>query len=475
MNAPHPPWDPAAGVVGVPAPHDSATLHVAGEAATPTTCPEPRGTLHAALGVSPHRARHDRAPRPRRRARAPGVVAVSPRPTSRASTTSAPSRPTTRSSPSASSNSPDSRCSPSPRPASTPRAAPQRWRDVDIAPLPALLTIDEALAAQSYVLPPVHVTRGDAAGALAAAPHRLQRPLRVRRPGPLLPGRTDRARDPARARRHAGLHVDAASGRSAAHGRARARRSPITTSSSNAGAWAAASAARKRRCRSSRASRRCWRARPAARSSCGSTATTTCARPASGTRSSTRTTSASTTTAASSASTSRSRRAAVSRPTCRVRSTIARCSTSTTATGCRTSRSIRIAAGRNTVSDTAFRGFGGPQGMFAIETVLDDIARTLRLDPLDVRKATCTARRAQRHAVRHDGRGQHRARADRRARSARGLSRAAARRSPRGTATSPIIKRGIALTPVKFGISFTATHYNQAGALSTSTATAPCC
>ena len=45
---------------------------------------------------------------------------------------------------------------------------------VDIEPLPAILTIDDALAAQSYVLPPVHVTRGDAAGALAAAPHRLR-------------------------------------------------------------------------------------------------------------------------------------------------------------------------------------------------------------------------------------------------------------------------------------------------------------
>ena len=41
----------------------------------------------------------------------------------------------------------------------------------------------------------------------------------------------------------------------------------------------------------------------------------------------------------------------------------------------------------NTVSDTAFRGFGGPQGMFAIEYVLDDIAHALGRDPLDVRRA----------------------------------------------------------------------------------------
>ena len=53
----------------------------------------------------------------------------------------------------------------------------------------------------------------------------------------------------------------------------------------------------------------------------------------------------------------------------------------------------------NTVSDTAFRGFGGPQGMFAIETVIDDIARALRCDPLDVRKAQPLRQdRAQRRA-----------------------------------------------------------------------------
>ena len=40
----------------------------------------------------------------------------------------------------------------------------------------------------------------------------------------------------------------------------------------------------------------------------------------------------------------------------------------------------------HTVSNTAFRGFGGPQGMFAIEYVIDDIARTLGKDPLDVRR-----------------------------------------------------------------------------------------
>ena len=71
------------------------------------------------------------------------------------------------------------------------------------------------------------------------------------------------------------------------------------------------------------------------------------------------------------------RRAAAIRPICPGRSTIARCATSTTPTSSSTSRSSRIAARRNTVSNTAFRGFGGPQGMMVIEHVIDDIARTL--------------------------------------------------------------------------------------------------
>jgi xanthine dehydrogenase large subunit len=40
----------------------------------------------------------------------------------------------------------------------------------------------------------------------------------------------------------------------------------------------------------------------------------------------------------------------------------------------------------NTASNTAYRGFGGPQGMVAIEYIMDDIARTLGKDPLEVRK-----------------------------------------------------------------------------------------
>jgi xanthine dehydrogenase large subunit len=118
----------------------------------------------------------------------------------------------------------------------------------------------------------------------------------------------------------------------------------------------------------------------------------------------------------------------------------------------------------NTVSNTAFRGFGGPQGMLAIERLIDHIGWTLGIDPLDIRKRnlygpgrdmtpygmpvtdnilpelietlerTCEYR-------------------------ARRTSITAFNRSSR------FLKRGFALTPVKFGISFTTSFLNQAGAL----------
>ncbi len=119
----------------------------------------------------------------------------------------------------------------------------------------------------------------------------------------------------------------------------------------------------------------------------------------------------------------------------------------------------------NTVSNTAFRGFGGPQGMLAIEYVVDDIARTLRLDSLDVRR--CNFYGIGERDVTQYGQtvednildlvaDKLEADADYRAR------RAAVREF---NASSRILKRGLALTPVKFGISFTSTHLNQAGAL----------
>jgi xanthine dehydrogenase large subunit len=119
----------------------------------------------------------------------------------------------------------------------------------------------------------------------------------------------------------------------------------------------------------------------------------------------------------------------------------------------------------HTVSNTAFRGFGAPQAMMVIECIIDDIARTLGLDPLDVRRAnfygiedrnTTHYGQPVEDNVIHDIADQ--------------LEVSSAYRDRRRAvkqwnARNAVIKRGLALTPVKFGISFTATQFNQAGAL----------
>ena len=119
----------------------------------------------------------------------------------------------------------------------------------------------------------------------------------------------------------------------------------------------------------------------------------------------------------------------------------------------------------NTVSNTAFRGFGGPQGMLAIERVMDAIARERGLDPLDVRKAnllraggdqTPYGQTVEDYETLREIVDELETASDYRARR---------RRVAAFNATSPILKRGISLTPVMFGISFTLIPLNQAGAL----------
>jgi xanthine dehydrogenase large subunit len=119
----------------------------------------------------------------------------------------------------------------------------------------------------------------------------------------------------------------------------------------------------------------------------------------------------------------------------------------------------------NTVSNTAFRGFGGPQGMFAIEYVIDDIARTLGKDPLDVRRANFYGE-APRN-VTHYGQVVEDNMAPGLAAELEASSDYRARRAAIAAhnATEPLLRRGIAMTLVKFGISFTSTLLNQAGAL----------
>ncbi len=118
----------------------------------------------------------------------------------------------------------------------------------------------------------------------------------------------------------------------------------------------------------------------------------------------------------------------------------------------------------NTVSNTAFRGFGGPQGMMAIERVIDDIAAHLELDPLAVRRRNL-------YGPGRDVTPYHMTVEDNVAPQiveelAATTGYEARRRAVEAfNAGHSVLKKGLALTPVKFGISFTAMHLNQAGAL----------
>ena len=124
----------------------------------------------------------------------------------------------------------------------------------------------------------------------------------------------------------------------------------------------------------------------------------------------------------------------------------------------------------NTQSNTAFRGFGGPQGAFAMEYIIDNIARELGKDPSAIRKLNFYG-----HADgRDDGRDvtpygekvtdnvMHELFAE----LERSSDYARRRRAvDKFNKSNPVLRRGLAITPVKFGISFNLTHFNQAGAL----------
>jgi xanthine dehydrogenase large subunit len=114
-------------------------------------------------------------------------------------------------------------------------------------------------------------------------------------------------------------------------------------------------------------------------------------------------------------------------------------------------------------SQTAFRGFGGPQGMLVIEDVLDRIARTLSLRPELVRERNFYR---EGHSTHYGQLVKDAARIPRIWNQLKETSSLSARREEitRYNETHLHRKRGIAITPVKFGISFTATMFNQAGA-----------
>ena len=128
---------------------------------------------------------------------------------------------------------------------------------------------------------------------------------------------------------------------------------------------------------------------------------------------------------------------------------------------------VRIRSNRvktNTVSNTAFRGFGGPQGMVFAERMMDEIAVKLGVDPLEIRKRNFYAkgRDVTPYGMTVEDNilkqlvGELERTSDYRARR---------KEIARFNATSRYLKKGIALNPVKFGIAFTLKHLNQAGAL----------
>ena len=119
----------------------------------------------------------------------------------------------------------------------------------------------------------------------------------------------------------------------------------------------------------------------------------------------------------------------------------------------------------HTASNTAYRGFGGPQGMVAIEEVMDRIARHLALDPLAVRKANYYGK-TERNVTHYYQTVEHNLLEEITAELQTSCDYDQRREAIRVfNADSPVLKKGLALTPVKFGISFTASFLNQAGAL----------
>ncbi|MGS0740418.1 xanthine dehydrogenase molybdopterin binding subunit [Glaciimonas sp. GG7] len=130
---------------------------------------------------------------------------------------------------------------------------------------------------------------------------------------------------------------------------------------------------------------------------------------------------------------------------------------------------IRAMCGKtNTQSNTAFRGFGGPQGAIAIEYILDEIARNLDRDALDIRKINFYGR--------NDAEGRNFTQYGQKVvdnvihELVDALEASSDYRQRRAAiaafnASSPVLKKGLALTPLKFGIAFNVTHLNQAGAL----------
>jgi xanthine dehydrogenase large subunit len=468
MNAPHPPdvvRAPAgSAVVGAPVPHDSAVLHVAGEALYTDDLPEPRDLLHLALGVSPIAHGRLRGLDLAAVLAEPGVVDVF-------AAADVPGRndvgPIQQDDPIFAQDVVQFAGQPvfavAAGDVNTARRAARLAR-FDLDPLPAILTIEDAMAAESYVLPPVHVTRGDAAAALAGAPHRLRG--RVQAGGQdhfYLEGQIAMAVP----REHGGMHVFTSTQHPGevqhmvAHALGVAAHDVVVECRRMGGGFGGKETQMSLfACVAAIAARRTGRAAKLRLDRDDDMRST-------------------------------GKRHAFAyhydvgfdadgRILGLDLTLASRCGFSADLSGPVNDRAVFHADNAywlpdvalhsyrcktHTVSDTAFRGFGGPQGMFPIEHVIDEIARALGRDPLDVRRVNLYG--ADTRNVTPFGMAVEDniapAIIDRLAASSRYRERRAA--IAEWNRANPVVKRGIALTPVKFGISFTATHYNQAGAL----------
>jgi xanthine dehydrogenase large subunit len=464
MNAPHPPVAVGERIVGAGVEHESARLHVAGEATYTDDLLEPAGTLHAAVGKSPLPHGRIRSVDLAAVSSAPGVVAVV----------------TAADIPGVNDVGPIQHDDPiladgvvlfagqpvfavAATSANAARAAAKLAR-FDLEPLPAVLTIDEALAAESYVLPPAHLVRGDPAAAIGRAPHRLR--------GTAASGGQDHfylegqvaLAVPTEQR---GMRVWCSTQhpgevqQTVAHALGVAAHDVVVECRRMGGGFGGKETQMSQfACLAAILARR--------------------------------------TGAAVKFRVDRDDDMILTGKRHAFRygwdvgfdadgrilgldlTLASRCGFSADLSGPINDRAmfhadnaywlpdVAIHSYRcrtHTVSDTAFRGFGGPQGMFAIEMVMDRIARALGRDPLDVRRAnlygTVDRNVAPYGMTIEDNLGPElfdRLEASSRYRERRQAIAAWNR-------ASPVLKRGIALTPVKFGISFTATHYNQAGAL----------
>jgi xanthine dehydrogenase large subunit len=451
-------------VAGAPIAHDSAQLHVTGQARYTDDIPEPTGTLHAAIGVSP--IAHGRlngidlsAVRS-----VPGVVCV-------LTAADVPGvndvGPIQHDDPIFAHGTVEFVGQPVFAVVATDvriarRAA--RLAKLDLAPLPPILTIDDALAAGSYVLPPVHVTRGDAAAALARAPHRLKGTVRSGGQDHFyLEGQIAMAVPG----EHGGVHVYTSTQHPGevqhmvAHALGIAAHDVVVECRRMGGGFGGKETQMSLfACVAALAARRTGRAVKLRLDRDDDMRST-------------------------------GKRHAFAywydvgfdgdgRILGLDLTLASRCGFSADLSGPVNDRAVFHADNTywlpdvalhsfrcrtNTVSDTAFRGFGGPQGMFPIEHVIDEIAIALGRDPLDVRIANLYGK-ASRNVTPYGMAVEDNIAPDIIARL-EVSSRYRERRAEIAdwNRSSPVIKRGIALTPVKFGISFTATHYNQAGAL----------